>query len=543
MAGLAVLPLLPTLGGGFVADDFMFVTVLERVTRPFGDYLVGAVLAMREVPTTFYRPLPMATLLLELRAFASDPWPIHLVNLALHALAAIGVWGLARRLVQGPGASGAAIVAALAWAWFPRRVEAVAWISCRPDLLASVLGLAGVWLWVEGDRARRAGCRAAGVLVWATALLSKESALLLPLALAAWPSRDGQPAATTPRAFLREVAARVATLWPFAAGGAAYFVLRRAATGAFVGGYAGQPLAFGADTAIKHLAYPAIPPIEVLNRWLLDPRAFLLATALVGLGTLGLWAAIAATRRHAAVAFGAAWWLVAALPVLTLQPSLTTTFNDRLLYLSGMGFAWIVAGWWAAGGRRLRAAVALALALVTAQTVALAWRWPVAGDLTARLVRDIAAASREVDTSLPLLVVAAPDSYGGAYALRNGLDYALQREGIAHPARALVVSHYLMESAGRMPVEVTVEAPDTVWVRGRDGRAEVMIAGAERPSVVTRAGSATNDRYGRHADVRLTLHAPALVLVAAPDGVRSLGRLGVAAGADPSAAPRVGPRQ
>ncbi|MCU0255362.1 MAG: hypothetical protein MUF60_01340 [Vicinamibacterales bacterium] len=540
---LAALPLLATLGGGYVADDFFFVTILEHITQPFAEYLAGAVTAMRDVPTTFYRPLAMASLLAEIRAFDSDPWPLHASNLVLHALTATAVWGIARRLVSGPHARGAAIFAALAWAWFPRRVETVAWISCRPDLLATGLATVGLWMWIEGARAHRTPLRAAGVLAWGLALFAKESVVALPLALVAWPALDGQRPPADPLRRFGRLAARVVALWPFVVVLAAYLTVRRLASGVFIGGYGASSLVFWSDSTLKHLVYPAIPPLEFLNRWLLEPGAFLPVAAVVAGLTLALWFAVWRTRSTPAVSFGALWWVAGALPAMPFLPSLTTTFNDRLMYLSGIGFALVLGGWWVRGGRRARAILAACLVLVTVQTVAIAARWPVAGDLTARLVEGVAAASAQAAPAQPILVAAAPDSYRGAYVLRNGLAYALQRQGVADPARVVVLSHYLLDTVSAMPVEARAEGASAVRLRGRDGRPEVMISYAATLPYVTYEASDTDDRYGRRADVLMQVRVPALLLVAAPSGVATLGTIGPGATTDPQVAPRVGPRE
>ncbi len=540
---LAALPLLATLGGGFVADDFFFVTILERITQPVTAYVAGAVLAMRDVPTSFYRPLAMTSLLVDLRASGSDPRVLHAVNLALHALTAVAVWGIARRILTGPAARAAAVVAALAWAWFPRRVETVAWISCRPDLLATALGTLGLWLWIEGAGGRRMTLRTAGVFAWGLALLAKESAVVLPLALLAWPGTGAAASDASTHGRCARVAARATALWPFAVTLGGYFALRRLALGTFVGGYGASTLVFWSDSTLKHLIYPAIPPVEWLNRWLLAPGVLLPAAVIVGGMTMALWFAIWRTRTTPAVAFGALWWLAGALPAMPFLPSLSTTFNDRLMYLSGIGLALIVGGWWTCGGRRLRTTIAAGLLLATWQTMTIAARWPVAGTLAARLVSGVAGAMKAGDPAQPVIVAAVPDSYLGAYVLRNALEYAIQREGVLDPARVAVASHYLLESPSAMPVEVTAEGPANVRLRGKGGRPEVMADADVALRFATLDAAPTHDRYGRRVDVLIRLNDPALVLVAAPGGVRSLGVIGTAIPHDSQASPRVGPRE
>ena len=540
---LAALPLLAVVGGGFVADDFFFVTVLERTATPWFSYLAGAVTATYDIPTTFYRPLAMASLLADLRMWGSDPWALHVVNLALHAVAALATWGIARRLVAGPQARAAALVAAVAWAWFPRRVEAVAWISCRPDLLATALAALGLWVWVEGARLHRTPLRALGVLLWGAALFAKESVVALPLALVAWPALDGRVPAGDVLARFTRTAARAVALWPFVVMGGVYFAFRYAATGAIVGGYGETALTFSFTSALKHLVYPALPPLEFLNRVLVDPGAFLPAAIVVAVVGGGLWTTVALTSDRPAVAFGALWWLAAALPVLPLPPSLTTTFNDRLMYLSGIGLALVLAGWWAGGRRPARVAIALFVLATTAKTLLTAARWPVAGAIAARIVEAVAAEAAREPVSTRIAVATAPDTFRGAYILRTRLDYALQRAGVALPGRAGVLSPALLEQPTDGPVDVEAVGPDGLRLRGRNGRPEVMMGNVSRLATVTGDSGFPRDRYGRYREVVLRLDQRALVLTATGDGVRSLGVLGPPAFADPQLTPRVGPKE
>ena len=70
----------------------------------------------------------------------------HLTNVALHALNACAVFALARRLLGGHAV---AFVAALVFALHPLRVESVAWVTERRDVLYTGLLLASVLAWLR----------------------------------------------------------------------------------------------------------------------------------------------------------------------------------------------------------------------------------------------------------------------------------------------------------------------------------------------------------------------------------------------------------
>lgn len=78
-------------------------------------------------------------------------WAMHLTNLVLHLATTIGVFFLARRVLSAVGAVAkenglAALIAALFWGVHPLRVESVAWVTERRDVLS------GFW-WVAATLA------------------------------------------------------------------------------------------------------------------------------------------------------------------------------------------------------------------------------------------------------------------------------------------------------------------------------------------------------------------------------------------------------
>src|SRR5678816_2126496 len=127
-----------------------------------------------------------------------NPWGYHLLNLILHAMNAVTFYFVARRLIaaardggrqDGHGHTAAAWgagVAALVFALHPLRVESVAWITERRDVLSGFFFLTAVLAYLKAVEARDrpappwiAGSRA----LFAAGLLSKASIMALPAAL------------------------------------------------------------------------------------------------------------------------------------------------------------------------------------------------------------------------------------------------------------------------------------------------------------------------------------------------------------------------
>ena len=117
---------MPCWHGGFLLDDDIHL-VRNPILQPGG-------LAKIWVPGRYisYWPLTFTVYWLEYQLWGLEPLGFHLVNIALHVLAALLVWRVLVRL-QMPGAMFAAAIFAL----HPVAVESVAWIaqpasgSCR----------------------------------------------------------------------------------------------------------------------------------------------------------------------------------------------------------------------------------------------------------------------------------------------------------------------------------------------------------------------------------------------------------------------------
>lgn len=163
----------PAWHGGFIWDDEGHVTTpalrsVQGLWRIWFD--VGA--------TVQYYPLLHTAFWLEHRLWGDAVLGYHLLNLALHCLAAFLAWVALRRL-RVPGAALAAAVFAL----HPVHVESVAWIAEQKNTLSAVFYLAAllVYLRFDGSRRRRAWLGALGLFV--LAVLTKTVTATLPGAL------------------------------------------------------------------------------------------------------------------------------------------------------------------------------------------------------------------------------------------------------------------------------------------------------------------------------------------------------------------------
>ncbi|RUL62288.1 hypothetical protein EKH79_15520 [Dyella dinghuensis] len=133
--------------------------------------------------TTYFRPLVIAFLALQVHAFDSTPEPMHAVSLALHLLNTLLVGGIAWRCSQAicdrvPQKMGMMLLCMLLYGLHPVLIEPVAWIGCQFDLIATMFMLLGLLL---NARIQNDITRAPVVgLIFFLAACSKESAASFP---------------------------------------------------------------------------------------------------------------------------------------------------------------------------------------------------------------------------------------------------------------------------------------------------------------------------------------------------------------------------
>lgn len=158
---------------------------------------------LRWMFTTFhhslYRPLTWISLGLDYIFWGMNPLGYHLTSVLLHAANAVLFFYLTQHLLtfrhratvlgRNPPVRITAAFAALIFAVHPLRVEAVAWVSARNDLLSAFFFLLTVIFYLEyakrkvNDEYRAAHWFAAAVAAYACSLLSKAIGITLPLVL------------------------------------------------------------------------------------------------------------------------------------------------------------------------------------------------------------------------------------------------------------------------------------------------------------------------------------------------------------------------
>ena len=178
----------PALRAGFVSwDDDTYL-----LANPWYRGLGPARLSwMFTTLSGHYMPLTWLSLGLDYVLWGMRPAGYHAVSVLLHALAAVVAYFVARRVLTaalGPEPRAAltagAAAAALVFAVHPLRVESVAWISERRDVLCGLFFLLAVLAYLRAVERQARNPRRwywASVVLSALALLSKAMAVTLPV--------------------------------------------------------------------------------------------------------------------------------------------------------------------------------------------------------------------------------------------------------------------------------------------------------------------------------------------------------------------------
>jgi protein O-mannosyl-transferase len=123
----------------------------------------------------YYRPVFMIWMRVNQALFGDHPFGWHLTTVLMHVFATFFVYKLARRLSAREDVS---LITALIFGLHPAHVEAVAWVSGVTEALFAIL-LISSFLWFLDWREGRRNARAYSLLLFALAIFSKETAVLM----------------------------------------------------------------------------------------------------------------------------------------------------------------------------------------------------------------------------------------------------------------------------------------------------------------------------------------------------------------------------
>src|SRR3989449_7213473 len=125
-------------------DDDLYVTANPAVWG--GLTLAGARWALTATHAGLWHPLTWLSHMLDVQLYGANPAGHHATNLLLHVA---NVVLLLLVLVRTTGALWPSAAVAALFALHPLRVESVAWVAERKDLLSGLFGLTTIWAYAR----------------------------------------------------------------------------------------------------------------------------------------------------------------------------------------------------------------------------------------------------------------------------------------------------------------------------------------------------------------------------------------------------------
>lgn len=331
VAVVTAIVFLPALGNGFVRyDDQGYVTENRVVLDGLSAEAVRW--SFTTLSMSNWHPLTWLSYLVDSSLFGIEPMGFHATNVILHALCAALVVLVASSLT-GDVLIGAAV--ALLFALHPLRVESVAWISERKDVLSGVFFLLTILWYVKAVRASSRRWHALALASFALGLMAKSMLVTVPALLL-----------VIDVCFLhrRDVARALLEKLPYVALAAIVAALTVVAqSGAIVDVAAHGPAARAGNAVVslaRYLAKTAWPvDLSVAYRVPPDgwPALTVVASAALIAALTVAFVLIAWRTRDARTLGGWLWFLGMLVPVLGLVQVGGAAMADRYTYLPHVG--------------------------------------------------------------------------------------------------------------------------------------------------------------------------------------------------------------
>ncbi len=350
----------PLLRNGFidVYDDGTYVTQNPHVQR--GVTVEAVRWALTASTGSNWHPLTWISHMVDCTLFGLRPMGHHATSLVLHAANACLLFTLLLRLTASLWRSAAA---AFLFAMHPLRVESVAWVAERKDVLSGLLFLLALWAYVAYVSAPRPGRYAVLVLTFAAGLAAKPMLVTVPfvlLLLDVWPLARTGPGLRrllvekAPLLALSAASAAV-TIWAQNAGHALRS-LRQVPLGLRIANaLVSYVLYLGKVLWPSGLAVIYPHPGSSLAGWRVGGAAIVLVAM--------TWGAVWLGRRRPHLPVGWLWFVRMLVPVIGIVQVGEQGLADRYTYLPAIGLslmlAWSIPAVAVARGAACAAAIAL----------------------------------------------------------------------------------------------------------------------------------------------------------------------------------------
>ncbi|MDJ0803519.1 MAG: tetratricopeptide repeat protein [Desulfobacterales bacterium] len=331
--------------------------------------------------TANWHPLTWLSYMADVHVLGSTARTHHLVNLLFHALNAVVLYIVLRRMTSAAGRS---LIVALLFAVHPLNIESVVWIAERKNVLSTLFWLLVMGCYARYTDRRSIGAYLAALILFALGLMAKPMLVTLPcvlLLLDFWPlgrlpaSWRGH-ARKTPAAvshgrlvgekipfFALTTASCIVTFWAQHVEGAVKsletFPLTTRIANACVSYVLYLKKIFWPDALAIFYPYPA------QFSWWQPLGAVILLAALS-------WMAFGLRAKHPYLLFGWLWYLGTLVPVIGIIQVGAQAMADRYAYIPAIG-VFIIATWGLhalCGERRRRTLAAIAAGILATGALA-----------------------------------------------------------------------------------------------------------------------------------------------------------------------------
>jgi protein O-mannosyl-transferase len=306
----------------------------------------------------YYRPIFLLFLLLNYKIFGPYAAGWHLVSVAAHGAVTYLVYVLAQRLT---GDQRTALVAALIFGIDPVHIESVAWISGVTDPLLALFLLPSFlsYLNAREGKAHRGAWLAGSLALYGLAMLSKETALILPIIILAYEWLWYGPAGSDwPLSAFARVRTATFRIGPFVLLTFVYLAVRWQVLQGL--GHTMVPLSVSTIIFtwphlmlfyLRHLVWPFGLSVFYNVPYIKTPALAPFVLPLAGLLAVGFlfWLGIRKLSRDSPsegrlAVFCCAWILIPFIPLLDLSVlPVGEIAHDRYLYLPSIGFSILLA--------------------------------------------------------------------------------------------------------------------------------------------------------------------------------------------------------
>lgn len=173
------------LNGVFLLDDYSLIVNNESVhsLKNIGVWFTEDTLHGSQFSSIFYRPVSTFFFGLVYSMFGENPFGFHLLNLVVHLVNSMLVFGIFHKIFTGGLGRLVSFLMALVFVVHPMNTEAVSYISGLPDILMPLFSLLAIYLFLKKGRAKNSRISWVRIgfvsLLFVLALLSKESAVVL----------------------------------------------------------------------------------------------------------------------------------------------------------------------------------------------------------------------------------------------------------------------------------------------------------------------------------------------------------------------------